>query len=109
MRVPSLALLLASLDVCSALAAAALPPRTISAPACAALSLCGVDRLLSPRRRLVLAAPPRVELEPQLRALRRPLGRLLVDPVDAGLLDVAVAAEGGGEREHGVAWFVLPR
>ena len=61
------------------------------------------------KRRLVLAAPPRVELEPQLRALRRPLGRLLVDPVDAGLLDVAVAAEGGGEGEHAVACGLVLR
>ena len=39
----------------------------------------------------------------------RPLGRLLVDPVDAGLLDVAVAAEGGGEGEHADACGLVLR
>ena len=68
-----------------------------------ALVQCGRLPLLCSWRRSTRAPPWRPP------RFRRPLGRLLVDPVDAGLLDVAVAAEGGGEGEHAVACGLVLR
>ena len=80
MRTGALALLLASLDACSALAAAALPPRTISAPACAAAgatplarSAVGSWRTATVDARSV-ASPTCVATSPELTGVVAPTG-----------------------------------
>ena len=79
MRTSALAVLLASLDACSALAAAALPPRTISAPACAAAGATPRARSAwvledSHRRRALSASPTSVATSPELTGVVAPTG-----------------------------------
>ena len=80
MRSTALALLLASLDACSALAAAALPPRTISAPACAAAGATPLARSAVGSWRTAAvdarsgASPTCVATSPELTGVVAPTG-----------------------------------